>query len=110
MHTRTASAIVMPPPERGRLLRGGGDDPHHERGDQHREDRDEGIVRQLRDPGLEEALGGLEEQQRDEEGAQGQEHRERDLREREEEHRVDRGQPHDQVDGEPREVIGEDRR
>ena len=44
-----------------RLLRGDRDHVQHEGGDQDGEDRDEGIVRELREPGLEEALGGLEE-------------------------------------------------
>ena len=106
-HTRTASAIWMPPPALAACCAAVETKRQHQRGDQHGEDRDEGVVRELRDPGLEEALGGLEEEQRDEERPQGQQHRERDPRECKQEHGVDRGDPDDQVHREACDVVRE---
>src|SRR5690606_26093284 len=78
---------------------------HHERGNKHGQDGDEGVVGQLRQPCLEEPFGGVEEQERDEQRPQRQEDRERDLGEGEQEYRVNGGKTNEDVDGEGGEVV-----
>ena len=90
-----------------RLLRRDRHDAQHEGGYEHRQQCDERVVRELREPGLEEALRGVEEKQRDEERPQSQQHRERDAGQREQKDRVDRGQSHDEIDPDPGQVVGQ---
>ena len=94
-------------PEARRLRGGHRHEAEHQGRDEDGEDGDERVVRQLREPGFEEALRGLEEEQRDEERPEREQHRERDLGEREEKDRVDRGKSDDEVDAKAGQVVGE---
>ena len=66
------------------------------------QDGNERIVRELCDPGTHEALGRFEKEERDKERTERDQDRKSNFRERQKKHGVDRGEPHDEVNGETR--------